>query len=269
MSLLSQGRRASSGPWGADHFTLAPSVQVLWPTCQDPTNPHNVLVQISSAHSLFIEPAPSTHCRLVEGTFMQRKSYLPLDRSRPVSQGMTWPAKCTPEFTNPSTFCLCSVHKPYNHIWQACPWLPPTVRFSSVAQLCLTLWPHGLQQARSPYASPTPGVYSNSCPLSGWCHPTTSSSIVPFSSHLQSFPASGSFPRSQFFASRGPKYWSFSFSISPSNEYSGLTSFEMDWLDLLAVQGTLKSLLQHHSSKASTSNPKVWLASIGPLHLTS
>ena len=64
------------------------------------------------------------------------------------------------------------------------------------------------------------------------------------------FPASGSFPRSQFFAS-WPKYWNFSFSISPSSEYSRLISFWMDWLDLLAVQGTLKSLLQHHSSKAS------------------
>ena len=67
----------------------------------------------------------------------------------------------------------------------------------------------------------------------------------------QSFPASGSFPMSHFFATRWPKYCSFSFSISPSNEYSGLISFRMDWLDLLAVQGTLKSLLQHHTSKAS------------------
>ena len=73
----------------------------------------------------------------------------------------------------------------------------------------------------------------------------------PFSSCFQSFPASMSFPMSQFFTSSGPKYWSFSFSISPSNEYSGLISFRMDWLDLLAVQGTLKSLLQHHSSKES------------------
>ena len=73
----------------------------------------------------------------------------------------------------------------------------------------------------------------------------------PFSSCLQSFTASGSFQMSQFFASRWPKYWSFSFSISPSNGYSGLISFWTDWLDLLAVQGTLKSLLQHHSSKAS------------------
>ena len=74
----------------------------------------------------------------------------------------------------------------------------------------------------------------------------------PFSSHLPSFPASGSFQMSQFFTSiRWPKYWSFSFSIGPSNEYSGLISFRMDWSDLLEVQRTLKSLLQHHSSKAS------------------
>ena len=73
----------------------------------------------------------------------------------------------------------------------------------------------------------------------------------PFSSCLQSFPASGSFPMSQFFLIRWPKYWSFSFNISPSSEHLGLISFRMYWLDLLAVQGTLKSLLQCHSSKAS------------------
>ena len=77
-----------------------------------------------------------------------------------------------------------------------------------------------------------------------------SSSVVPFSSCLQSFPASGSFLRSQFFTSGGQSC-NFNFSISPSNEYSGLISFKIDWLDFLAVQGTLKNLLQHHSSKAS------------------
>ena len=92
-------------------------------------------------------------------------------------------------------------------------------------------------------------IYSISCPLSRWCHPTTSSSVIHFS-HLQSFPASGFFPMSQFFASGGQKYWSFSFNISPSIEYSGLVYFRMDWLELLAVQWTLKSLLPHHSSKA-------------------
>ena len=113
-----------------------------------------------------------------------------------------------------------------------------------------SLRPHGPQHARPPCPSPTHGVYSNSCPLSQGCHPTISSSVVLFSSHLQSFPASGSFQMSQLFASSA-KYWSFSFNISPSNEHSGLISFRMDWLDLLAVQQTLKTLLQHHGSKAS------------------
>ena len=130
-----------------------------------------------------------------------------------------------------------------------------SVRFNS-------LWPHGLQHTRVPCPSPFPGVWSNSCPLSRWCHPTISSSVIPFTSCLQSFPASGSFPSSSFFFSkvfsselvlqiRWPKYWSFSFSIIPSKERPGLISFRMDWLDLLAVQGTPNSLLQHHSSKAS------------------
>ena len=114
-----------------------------------------------------------------------------------------------------------------------------------------SLWPHGLQHARLPCQSPTPEACSNSCPLSRWCHPTISSSVVSFSSRLQPFPASGSFLRSQFFESGGQSIKSFSFSISPSSEHSGLISFRMDWLDLLAVQGTLKSLLLHHSSKAS------------------
>ena len=113
-----------------------------------------------------------------------------------------------------------------------------------------SLRPHGLQHARLPRPSPTPAAYSNSCPSCRWCHPTTSPSVVPFSSCLQSFPKSGSFPTSWFFPSGG-QYWRFNLSISPSNEYSGLISFRMDWLDLLAVLGTLKSLLQHHSSKAS------------------
>ena len=113
-----------------------------------------------------------------------------------------------------------------------------------------SLRPHGLQHARLPYPLPTPGVYSNLCPLSRWCHPTISSSVAPFSC-LQSFPAWRSFQVSQFFTSGGQSIKSFSFIISPSNEYSGLISFKMDLLVLLAVQETLKNLLQHHSSKAS------------------
>ena len=114
-----------------------------------------------------------------------------------------------------------------------------------------SLWPHGEQHARPPCPSPTPGVCPNSCPLSWWCHPTISSSVVPFSSHLQSLPGIRVFSNELVLYIRWPKDWSFSFSISPSNEYSELISFRMDWLDLLAVQQTLKSLLQHHSSKAS------------------
>ena len=103
-----------------------------------------------------------------------------------------------------------------------------------------SLWSRGLQNARLPCPSSTPGACSNSCPSSRWCHPTISSSVVPFSSCLQSFPASGSFPVSQLFTSGGQSIGSFSFSINPSNEYSGLMSFKIDWFDLLAVQGTLK-----------------------------
>jgi len=121
-----------------------------------------------------------------------------------------------------------------------------SVQFSSVTQLR----PHELQHTRPPYPSPTAGVYQNLCLLSRWCHPTISSSVILFSSCLQPFPASGSSNESAL-RIRWPKYWSFSFSISPSNEHPGLISFRMDWLDLLAVQGTLESLLQHHSSKAS------------------
>ena len=115
----------------------------------------------------------------------------------------------------------------------------------------LSLQPHGLQHTRLPCPSPTHEACSDSCPMSRWYHQTISSSVVPFSSHLQSFPASGSFQKSQFIASGGQSIGvSASASVLPI-EYSGLISFRMDWLALLAVQGTLKSLFKHHSSKAS------------------
>ena len=103
-----------------------------------------------------------------------------------------------------------------------------------------SLWPHELQHTRPPCPSPTPGHYPNSCPLSQWCHPAISSSVVPFSSCPQSLPASESFPMSQLFT-WGGQSTSFSFSIIPSKEIPGLVSFRMDWLDLLAVQGTQES----------------------------
>ena len=112
-----------------------------------------------------------------------------------------------------------------------------------------SLQPHEPQHARPTCPSPTPRVYPK--PLSQWCHPAISSSVIPFSSCPQSFPASRSFQMCQLFTSGG-QCWSFSFNISPSNEHPGLISYKMDWLDLLVVQRTLKSLLQHHSSKVST-----------------
>ena len=113
-----------------------------------------------------------------------------------------------------------------------------------------SLLPHEPQHARPPCPSPTPIAYSKSCPLSQWCHPTISSSR-PLLLSPSIFPSIRVFSSESALHIRWPKYWSFSFSISPSKEYSEWISIRMVWLDLLAVQGTLKSLLQHHSSKSS------------------
>ena len=122
-------------------------------------------------------------------------------------------------------------------------------QFSSVAQSVGSdsLWPHESQHARPPCPSPTPGVHSDSCPSSWWCHPAISSSVIPFLL-LPPIPPSIRVFSNESDLTKWPKYWSFSFSITPSNEHPGLISFMMDWLDLLAVQGTL---LQQHSSNAS------------------
>ena len=125
------------------------------------------------------------------------------------------------------------------------------VQFSSVAQLCLTLQPQGLQHTRLPCLSTTPRAYSNSCPLSRSCHPTISFSVVPFSSCPQSLPASGSFPMSKLFAWGGQSIGvSASASVLPMNIQGW---FPLGWTGLISLQskGPLKSLLQHHSSKAS------------------
>ena len=136
-----------------------------------------------------------------------------------------------------------------------------SVQFSSVAQLCPTLRPHGLQHTRPPLSI-----------TSSWSLlKLMSIELVMPSNHLvlccpllflpSIFPSIRVSSRESVLHIRWPKYWSFSFSISPSNEYSGLISFRMNWLDLLAVQGTLKSLLQHHSSKASISSALSFLYS--------
>ena len=112
-----------------------------------------------------------------------------------------------------------------------------------------SLWPHGLQHARLPCPLPTPGTYPST-----HVH-RVGDAIQP--SHPLSLPSPPTFNLSQHqgLCIRWPKDQSFSFSVSPSSEFSGLISFRMNWLDLLAVQGTLKSLLQHHSSKASILRP--------------
>ena len=127
------------------------------------------------------------------------------------------------------------------------------VQFSSVqfshSVVSNSLLPHELQNARPPCPSPTPGIYPKSCPL-----------VMPSNHFILCCPLlllPSIFPNIRVFSNesalriRWPKYWSFRFNISPSNEHSGLISFKMDWLDLLSIQGTLRSLLQHHSSKAS------------------
>ena len=111
-----------------------------------------------------------------------------------------------------------------------------------------SLWPHESQHARPPCPSPTPGVHPNSCASSQWCHPAISS-CCPLLVLPPIPPSIRVFSNESTLCMRWPKYWSLS--ISPSKEHPGLISFRMDWLDLLAVQGTLKSLPQHHSSKAS------------------
>ena len=112
-----------------------------------------------------------------------------------------------------------------------------------------SLRPHGLWNTRLPSPSTSPRVCSDSCPFNQRCYLTISSSAVPFSFCLPSFPASGSFPMSQLFASGAQNICSFS--IRPSNDYLRLASFRIDWFDLIAAQGTLKSLLQHHNFKTS------------------
>ena len=150
--------------------------------------------------------------------------------------------------TTVDIFCglLCVTHNTWRRKWQPIPVFLPgkshgrrnLVGYSLVQFSCSvvsdSLESHGPQHARPPCPSPAPGVCSNSSPSSRWCHPTISSSVVPFSSCLQSLPASGYFPMSQLFTSGGQSIGSFSVNISPSNEYPGLTSFV--WTGWISLQ---------------------------------
>ena len=128
---------------------------------------------------------------------------------------------------------------------------PSLVQFRLVAQLCPTLCdPMDRSTPGFPVPSPAPGACSNSFPSSQWCHPTILSSVASLLILPSVFPSIRVFSSESVLRIRWPKNWSFSFSISPSNEHSGLISFRIDWFDLLAVQTILKGLLQHNSSKA-------------------
>ena len=148
-------------------------------------------------------------------------------------------------------------------------WIISSVQFSR-SVMSNSLQPHESQHSRPPCPLPTPGVYPNPCPLSWWCHPTISSSVIPFSSCPQSFPASGSFPMSQLFVSGGQ-----STGVSPST--SVLPMNTQDWSPLgwtgwlfLAIHETLKSLLQHHSSKASIlQHSAFYIVQLSYLHVTT
>ena len=130
-----------------------------------------------------------------------------------------------------SSVQLLSISNSFQPSWNGYIWFPPSkcnllssIQFSH-SVMSDFLWPHELQHPRPPCPSPNLGIYSNSCPLSWWCHPTISSSVIPFSSHLQSFPVSGSFPMSQFFASGGQ-------SIGVSASTSVLPMNIQDWFPL-------------------------------------
>ena len=127
-----------------------------------------------------------------------------------------------------------------------------------------SLWPHELEHARPPCPSPTPRVHPNPCPLSRWCYPTISSSVVSFFPNALNLSQHQSLFKWVSSSHQVVKTLTRSFSFSPSIEYSGLISFRIDWLDLLAVQGTLKNLLQHHSSKASI----LWRSAFFAVHLS-
>ena len=164
---------------------------------------------------------------------------------------------------------LLSVAFPTQEHWRGLPFLLQAIFLTQGSNLCLLHWqansfssvqfsrsvmsdflqPHGSQHARLPCPLPTPRVHSNSCPSSQWCHPVISSSVIPFSSCPQSLPASV-FSNESTLHTRWPKYWSFSFSVSPSNEHPGLISFRMDWLDLLEVQVTL--ILYHWAQREAS-----------------
>ena len=158
-----------------------------------------------------------------------------------------------------------SYNKPIQHIKKQ-KYLPMKVHISSVqvSVMSNSLWPHGLQHSKLPCPSPTPGAYSNSCPSHQWCHPTISSCVIPFSSHLQSFPASGSFPMSQFFTSGGQSIGvSASASVLPMNIHDW---FPLGWTGWISLQS---KGLSRVFSNTEFKTIKIWCLAFFMVQLTS
>ena len=124
-----------------------------------------------------------------------------------------------------------------------------------------SLGPHGLQHARLPCASPTPRVYSNSCPLSRWCHPTISSSVIPFSSCLQSFPASGSFPKSQFFSLGGQRI-----GVSASASMNTQDWSPLEWTGWISLQS--KGFSRVYSNNTVLQHSAFFMVQLSQLYMT-
>ena len=176
-------------------------------------------------HIQTLDSALSTNIQLIAGSPSQFSFSFLWFHMLPIICRLLWSPVWFPTVTS-----ICSVGLwffPFCSIWLLLPdltYLSSSVQFSR-SVVSNSMQPHGLQHARPPCPSETPGVYSNSCPLSQWCHPTISSSVVPFSSHLQSFPALGVFPVSQLFASGGQ-------SIRVSASTSVLPMNTQDWSPL-------------------------------------
>ena len=188
------------------------------------------------------------------------------------------PDSCLPDDQHPPPKWICynwwtstkiSLSLKVHSLWQ----VHPSVQFSP-SVVSDSLGPHGLQHTRPPCPSPTPRAYSNSCLLSRWCHPTISSSVVPFSSPV--FPRIRVFSNESALHIRWPKDWSFSLSISPSSEYSGLISFRMDWLDHQVHPGCWTfcglgtnawqhvSISYHHTERLHCPTHTPWTSPPGP-----
>ena len=172
-----------------------------------------------------------------------------------------WPAEGQTDRPHWAACAHGHIYKPY----QSGLFPPVVYSWSHVPLFASHEWRH----IRLSCPSLSPRVCSNSYLLIQWCHPTISSSVIPFSSWLQSFPVPQSFPVNLPFPSGDQWCWSWCFSISPPSEYSGLISFRIDWLDLLAVKGTLKSLLQQYSSKASILQRPLFMFQLSHPYMTT